>query len=522
MKHTPYILFSLALLTLAVPAAAQRAFSVPMFVKTVTKPAFTFPAQRVLFPVEHAASAPHLSPHLSPQNTVPLVTHTPPHAYKNALPEAISLSDGKGKTRGKHSIVPSASTILGSDAFRTAQTRQIDLLRQQAEAALNTEYLPPAERAYWAAERETLGRMWRTMSPAEPSQLASYLAHPVPPETLADLTQSYMEFTANVQNANHEVMTKIIYSSLQGEGKTLSLPEKIYINKTISKMRFSVAILRNAFVKDPYLIAQQKYWNKVFSAFNPLLEGLLLKLDIPRPDKRVYDYHEFVLSNPDHTLPYLPDSHSLIKGEKDEDDDYDDYEDGYDNYGRPMPAELRAAQRAAEQAHYNKMMQFTQEKDELLTHIPENLRIAFINDDANPRLNMESWAKKGHLGKGATVETFKEGGSFLDKVKNGTHYDLVITDLLVTKGGIIMMEELRDLAPFLPVIASSKFYPGDGDTIKTEDGKEVTTAEDYFHAGIDGYMWYNNNLDAGAYGYIQYLRSLKNYYYYKNLHGWAR
>lgn len=522
MKPTQQILVYLVVLSAAVPAFAQRGSQVPAFVKAVTRPVFTAPAERLLAPVERAVVTPALQPYLAPQEPFEPLTYTPPHIDISALPEAVSLSDGKGKTRGKHSIVPSASTILGSDAFKTAQSKQIDLLRQQAEAAMNTEYLTPNERAYWITERETLHRLWRTMSPADKSQLPAYLAHPVPPETLADLTQSYIDFAANVQQANHEVMTKIIYSSLQGEGKGLSLPEKIYINKIITDIRFNIVFLRNAFVKDPYLIAQQKYWNKVFSAFNPLLEGLLLKLDIPRPDKRVYDYHEFVLSNPDHTTPYLPDSHSLIKGEKDEDDDYDDYEDGYDNYGRPMPAELRAAQRAAEQAHYNKMMQFTQEKDELLTHIPENLRIAFINDDANPRLNMESWAKKGYLGKGATVETFKEGGSFLDKVKNGTHYDLVITDLLVTKGGIIMMEELRDLAPFLPVIASSKFYPGDGDTIKTEDGKEVTTAEDYFHAGIDGYMWYNNNLDAGSYGYIQYLRSMKNYYYYKNLHGWAR
>ena len=84
------------------------------------------------------------------------------------------------------------------------------------------------------------------------------------------------------------------------------------------------------------------------------------------------------------------------------------------------------------------------------------------------------------------------------------------------------MEELRRLDPNVAVIASSKFEPNDGDVIKTESGKEVLTTEDYFHAGLDGYMWYNNNLNNGSYGYIQYLRQMKNYYYYKNLHGWSR
>ncbi len=514
MRSSKLILCMSVFVTLSGTAVAQR---VPMFVKTVSSPLLSSYVEHRVYPIMHSSLEGYV-----PTPTA-IKANTQPTAHLAATPqtEAVSLANGKGIIRGKHSIVPSASTILGSDAFRTTQARQIDLLRKQAENAMTTEYLPTEEQQYWASEREVLFHMWRTMEPATIDKLPSYLAHPVPPETLEDAVQSYTTFVDKANRANHEIMTKIIYASMPGEGKRFNLQEKIYLNKLITDMRMKVVILRNAFVKDPYLMAQQTYWTRVFVTFNPLLEGLLIKLDLPRPDKRTYDYHEFVLSNPDHSTPYLPGSQSLIKGEA-EDDDYDDYEDGYDNYGNAMPAHLRAAQLAAEREHFNKMMAFTQEEEELLSHIPENLHIAFINDDANPRLNMESWAKKGHLGKGATVDTFKEGASFLSKVKNGTHYDIVITDLLVPKGGIVMMRELRELDPFITVIASSKFYPGDGDAIKTEDGKEVLTAEDYFHAGIDGYMWYNNNLDAGSYGFIQYLRSMKNYYYYKNLHGWAR
>ncbi len=353
---------------------------------------------------------------------------------------------------------------------------------------------------------------------AEPTpleNLRAYLTHDVPPATFQDAVESYAAFVKKTEEAHYEITAKIIYSSLANEAKPFTLDEIRYVNKVITDMRFAVTILRNTFIKDPYLLNQQQYWDKVMTTFNPLLESLLLKLDIPRPDKRVYDYHEFVLSNPDHSTPYLPDSHSLIEGEEDE--DYDDEDDPGGPVGtRPLPKWVR------ERQHDQEMMAFTKEADALLPFIPQNLRIAFINDDLNPRLNFEAWGKKGLLGKGARVDVFAEGSAFLNRVKNGTHYDLVITDLLVPRGGIAMMEELRTLDSFVAVIASSKFYPGDGDLIKTDSGKEVVSTEDYFHAGLDGYMWYNNNLNAGAYGYIQVLRSLKNYYYYKNLHGWSR
>lgn len=446
------------------------------------------------------------------QNILPPVQNLPENA-----PQGVSLVNAKGEVKGKHSIVPSALTILGSDAFKSAEAMRIKKLRREEKNKRIAEYLPPQERAYWTSEREELGRIWRLQNPTPLSELDQYLTHPVPPDTWAYLRESYVEYVKTAQQINHEVTAKLVYSSLVNEGRRLQLQEVVYINKIIMDMRSKTSILRSGFVKDPYLLNQQKYWDRVLGTFNPLLQGLLVKLDIPRPDKRTYDYHEFTLANPDHTTPYLPDSHSLIREEEDDDLDYDDE--------TPLisltPAQ-RMAKREAERAHTEHMMGFVQEADELLPFIPENLHIAFINDDANPRFNFEGWAKRGMLGKGATVQTYKEGKSFLNDMSQGVKYDLVITDLLVRDGGVVMMEKLREMAPFLPVIALSKFYPGEGDALKTDSGKEVVTAKDYFHAGFDGYMWYNNNLDSGGWGFIQYLRSMKNYYYYKNLHGWNR
>ena len=82
-------------------------------------------------PVTPATSTTPLPEAIYPAVVVTLPEHTPDR-------KAVSLSDGKNKPIGKHSIVPSAMTILGSDAFRRKEGLQIEYVRQQAEAAMNT------------------------------------------------------------------------------------------------------------------------------------------------------------------------------------------------------------------------------------------------------------------------------------------------------------------------------------------------------------------------------------------------
>ena len=86
----------------------------------------------------------------------------------------VSLADAKGKVTGKHSIVPSAMTILGSDAFRTKQQEQLGALRRADNEKQTKEYLTPKERSYWAEEREKLIRIWNLADPTPTQQLYEY------------------------------------------------------------------------------------------------------------------------------------------------------------------------------------------------------------------------------------------------------------------------------------------------------------------------------------------------------------
>ena len=113
------------------------------------------------------------------------------------------------------------------------------------------------------------------------------------------------------------------------------------------------------------------------------------------------------------------------------------------------------------------------------------------------------------MDEGAVVDTFKDGLQFLKSMKY-VKYDLILTDLLVPDGGKKMMKELRAKDGRVPVIAMSKYDRG-------EAGEQGL-----FDVGMDGYLWYNNNVNEGAYGYIEVLRALKNYYHYKGLHNWIR
>ena len=510
--HTIYIYLCVYLLTCCfeLPAQAGGPKGISPVVKAVFSPQLEHQITRITY-------APHVSPpnfmiqnpHMNFQ--LPPVSAPQQVAIPVLKDKGISISDGKGKETGRHSIVPSAVTVLGSPAIARAEERTIMYLRQQVRVASTAEYIPPAARERWKEEFEALRVLWIKADPSPLEKLPCYFTHDVPLATSAYLQQEYTNLTQLIQQTYRDIMPKVIYSSMTNEGKQLGLEERVHINKEIFKVRLKVSILLKAINKDPYLLVQQKFWDRMFGAFNPLVKGILAKpTSIFRQDNRPFVMAEFALHNPDGTAPYLPNSKTMIAGEREDDDDFD--EEQY--AGTPQDYKRRAAQMAQEKQHKAAMIQLAeQERDELLQHIPANLRIAVINDDRLPLLNFEYWAKNGYLGKGATVATFRNGRDFLKEIRNGTHYHIVITDLVLEDGGVDMMEDFRILDSNAAVFASSKFYPGDGDD---------HSAQDLFNFGMDGYIWNNTNLNEGSFGYLQYLRQLNNYYYYKNKYGWQR
>ena len=506
MKKSTYLLLGISVLVGTLPLQAQPYKLLGRGLKLDVK-LQTSLERNVLSEVK--AARPPLAP--TSQITSAMLENTTLIPPTKLTDQAVSLTDAKGNQKGQHSIMPSAVTVLGSPAIVRAEERSIAYLRDRARTMSTAEYIPPAERERWRAEFEALRVLYTKAEPSSTTELHNYLTHQVPEETMAYLRREYAALYPLIERTHKELMPRIIYSYLQNEGKPFTLEEKIYINKSIHEVRSKVASLLKALKTDPYLRVQQKYWDRVFGAFNPLLKGILAAPgSIFRQDNRKFLFQEFALHNPDGSSPYLPESKTMIAGEEEEEDDFDDeqYEGTAQSYKR------RAAQMTAERQHKAEMIKLAEsERDALLANIPANMRIAVINDDRLPLINFEYWAKNGWLGKNATVATFKNGFTFMQQIKKGVRYDVVITDLVLPDGGVAMMEDFRILDPNAIVFASSKFYPGDGDD---------HSAQDLFNFGMDGYIWNNTNLNEGSFGYLQYLRQLNNYFYYKQKNGWGR
>ncbi len=392
------------------------------------------------------------------------------------------------KKSPKHSVYPSGKlTFVKSEAV----PEKIKIIK---ENTLSDKAIIGRERQRWVNLRSELAEL-SLVKPTEPENFAQYMRHEVPAETMAYLTKQYAEVQQKIAQAKAEVMPTVYYNSIPNEGRIPTPTELGWLTEQADHALYAVRTALTSIPNDPYLLAQETYWVRVIEELNPLLKGKLglKKMVAVRRDNRRLELKEFYMQNPNGTDYLLPRSSTLIL-DPDELEEMESYA-----YVRMKYANPPITQEAAEI-----------EREELLKHLPENMHIAVINDDALPRINFSKWGEKGFLGKNAKVEVFADGSKFLQNVQDGARYDLVITDLLVPHGGLAMMPELRQLDQNVTVIASSKYDRGE------------EPAEGLFASGMDGYLWYNSNLNEGAYGYIEYLRAMKNYFYYKNKYNWQR
>ncbi|WP_432634042.1 response regulator [Candidatus Avelusimicrobium sp.] len=421
------------------------------------------------------------------------VTKSVNKTINNTLKSTAKLSAAaKGVTpSAKHSVYPSQALnyVPSTKAPKaTALNPKIPVM-----PSLDSVLIYGKERERYRVVREELQNISVKTPKEQSANISAYLRHAVPDETMRYMQQRYQKVLTLIDNNKQAVTAFFTYASLPGEGRVPNMQEKNALSTAMYNTLMAIRNLRADLPDDPFLAMQDEYWATAYEGFNPLLAGhIRTQTVMPRGDFRKFDHKEFDLMNPDGSDYVLPQASTMIL-------DPDDLEE-MDSY-----AYVRMRQQNPPITQENAAL----ERTELLKQIPAGLRIAIINDDTLPLVNFKGWAEKGYLGEGATVDTFKNGLDFLDSMKY-TQYDLVITDLLVPNGGKAMMKDLRLKDAHVPVIAMSKYDRG-------EAGEK-----DLFTHGMDGYLWYNNNVNEGAYGYIEVLRALKNYYYYKGLHNWIR
>lgn len=448
---------------------------------------------------------------------------------------AVPVFAQKGKMVVQIFKKPSAFQTLNATEKTLSAAARAELYRREVslpdphklQNALQHKYISSRERNKWRELRESFIKLVY-LQPTPQNKLSAYLKKPEenanfqnnrflfnsmqsmgavrPTESthavsntreFQNIQQEYTDVIQDISRAEQLVNHWIVYSSLPGEGARPAPQQIQAINAAISDLIGKLHKLQAKLPDEPYLTAQLEIWNRTFAMFNPHFEGLTAFPSgyvSPRTDDRVLKKNEFYLFNPDGTDYLLPLSNAEQSTSM--------------NFWmlQMSPFLIDMAEDAPELTP-----QFAQqEREKLLQQVPTGLHIAFLNDDWTPRVNFQSWAAKGYLGKDAVLDVFYEGNALLDKLYNGTKYDLIITDLMVPNGGAGMMPQLRKLNKKATVIACSKSRRGE------------ESEENLFKYGFDGYLWYSPRLNDKHYGYLEYLRGISNYYYYKNLHGWSR
>lgn len=141
---------------------------------------------------------------------------------------------------------------------------------------------------------------------------------------------------------------------------------------------------------------------------------------------------------------------------------------------------------------------------------PANLRIAVLNDQEDILDMYRIWEKQNRLGEGWTVTTYKDTRELLHALQSGAVYDMIITDLTVPGGGgYYLADQVRDMRLNMPIIGCSMY---------TADKLD---AQKMFDQGFDGYIYGDDMFEELA-GSVSWMGYIKNYYYYKNSHGWSR
>lgn len=149
-------------------------------------------------------------------------------------------------------------------------------------------------------------------------------------------------------------------------------------------------------------------------------------------------------------------------------------------------------------------------QEEELRTLPENVRLAVLNDNPNILHMYKRWEKEGYFPKGWTVSAYQDARDLLKAVNSGEKFGLIISDMVVPGGGgRYFVSQLRQRDELTPVIGCSMYERSD---LKPEELHQL---------GFDGYMCGDYMFDSPD-GFYSWSLYIKNYYYHKRVGKYRR
>lgn len=427
----------------------------------------------------------------------------------------------KVPANANHSIVPSGTTILGSDKNILPGT-----LSESTQIAqfLNEK---SGGQYYHKVSREKLRRIIQNQSGIRPQnhKIKENLPHAVPAVTFNYITKAYEEVIL-LERALSKQYFPFLVRVINGEEWEPSLRPEEYnqffmmVKEFIQKTDRLLEMLPT----DPYLSGRKNFWQEaLYQVSPPNVKSLLATPELERPNTRPYDAHEMFLQYADGKEAWpdgIPEDEITLV--RDPDEELSDFQVRHmmrrdqalaDKLYTTLPSVINEFYKAV----FNQELAAPAQEQlaaaivrngsvEVEVNVPK-FTIYVVNDDSLPLLN---WKKLDKL-PGIEVKTFRDGFSFMKAIKENTQPNLVIMDLLVGNGGKAIMEDFRAYNSSTPVIACSKWEPD-----------QINAEELYEKNGFDGYMWNNHWANESILFPYYSLPALTNYFNMLKRGGWTR
>lgn len=144
--------------------------------------------------------------------------------------------------------------------------------------------------------------------------------------------------------------------------------------------------------------------------------------------------------------------------------------------------------------------------------IPNGLRIAVLNDRQAFLIEVEYAHKRKELFPLENVKTYEEVDILLEDIRSGREtFDVILSDLCVPDGGgFRLVQSLRQDGYKGVILAASAFW------------EEEVIAFSLYNRGFDGMFAIPENFETQPHWYDRLNQGLRNYFYYRNIHGWMR
>lgn len=365
--------------------------------------------------------------------------------------------------QGTKQVITAGSRALGSSAAREASIlKSMDnwyesgaAIKRAVSAAAARQTVKPALHPQVSRDHAFRnGGFFGPIKPTPVKDLRVRLIHPSQ-DQVNEAFAEYRKLMSDFEPLRKEISTKVLYKTIPNDKWTALYPQerRPLITQLAGLKGRAERLLSVMFENDPALIQVDAWLSEAMSQVNPFyVAGMKTRR---RTDKRVFDRAQFFLKYPK---------------------------------ASDLPEGVTPPSR----------------------DVPENLRVAVLNDQQDILDMYKIWDKQNRLGPGWKVTTYTDTRDMLNALQSGEVYDLIITDLTVPGGGgYYLVDQVREMRLNMPIIGCSMY------TI------DKLNAEKMFDQGFDGYI-YGDDLFEEVSGSVSWMGSIKNYYYYKALHGWSR